>query len=95
MGLVKTNATTTIYSVVYDDGDDSRLLEQFESHSDALAYLKKEADEWVNGTSWNEDKELNGEDYSIEIEIIKQDTEDSDVYEPMESWDSEDGFEQD
>ena len=89
-----TNTTTTFYSVVYDNGYDAQELEQFDSHSDALAYLKKEADEWVNGTSWNEDKESNGEDYSIQIEVIKQDREDEDVYEPMECWDSEDGFEE-
>jgi hypothetical protein len=89
-----TNTTTTFYSVVYDNGDDAQELEQFDSHSDALAYLKKEADEWVNGTSWDEEKEMIDEDCSVCIEVIKQDREDDDVYEPMEAWDSEDGFEE-
>lgn len=92
-----TESMTTFYAIVYDNGDDSVELENFPTHAEASAYLKKEIEEWTNGTSWDEEKKhhkenfLDGEDYQIQIEVIQKDEEDCDVYQPLECWDSETG----
>lgn len=87
-----TKSTALFYAVVYDDGDHSVELEQFSTHTEAVAYMRNEIDEWTNGTGWDVQKEANGEDYSIQIEVIQQDREDDEVYDPLECWDSDDGW---
>ena len=48
-----TESTTTFYAVVYGNGDDSVEIDNFPTHAEALVCLKKEIDEWTNGTSWD------------------------------------------
>jgi hypothetical protein len=79
------------FTVYWDDGAHSFELESFTNHKEAIAYMFKEADEWKNGDGWNNEKESNPHLESIVLEVIEQD-ESGDVFEPHESWDSEQGF---
>jgi hypothetical protein len=83
---------TTYFSVHMDTGDDSTELESFDTRKEAIDSILKEIEEWKNGTGWNWCRENNPHMESLQLEVIQHDNEDSSIYEPLDCWDSKDGW---